>query len=287
MPRKRDYPMNWLSVTTASSDKTLDIAKEFAACAPFPVRLNVNENNLGVVKNFEKAIALCEGSIIALSDQDDVWLPHKLGRLEQTMSSNGAALVFSDAHVVDDELNLTGQRLWEFTFKKADRALMASGKGVQVLLKRSVVTGATMAFSSALRKMLLPIPAMGHLIHDNWIALLVAASSKVAFIDEPLMNYRQHSNQHTGVFEPRVALAPIPEAVKGGIVAEHGGFLQHSSRAISDGHKQAGDASARSAHSKEPCLDRRRGLEAQTEGSSFYVSGRNRGIRRAARACCD
>ncbi len=199
----------------ASSDKTLDIAKEFAACAPFPVRLNVNENNLGVVKNFEKAIALCEGSIIALSDQDDVWLPHKLGRLEQTMSSNGAALVFSDAHVVDDELNLTGQRLWEFTFKKADRALMASGKGVQVLLKRSVVTGATMAFSSALRKMLLPIPAMGHLIHDNWIALLVAASSKVAFIDEPLMNYRQHSNQHTGVFEPRVALAPIPEAVKG------------------------------------------------------------------------
>jgi glycosyltransferase involved in cell wall biosynthesis len=186
----------------SSSDATLDILKEFAASAPFPVRLNVNERNLGVVKNFEKAIALCEGSIIALSDQDDVWLPHKLGRLEEVMKANGAALVFSDAHVVDDALNSTGQKLWEFTFQKADQELLASGNGVRVLLKRSVVTGATMAFLSELRKMLLPIPATGHLIHDNWIALLIAASSDVAFIDEPLMNYRQHPNQHTGIFEP-------------------------------------------------------------------------------------
>ncbi|MBC7931137.1 MAG: glycosyltransferase, partial [Rubrivivax sp.] len=58
-----------------SRDETTSIVRRFAETAPFPVRLYVNEQNLGSTRNFEKAIGLCEGELIALSDQDDVWLP--------------------------------------------------------------------------------------------------------------------------------------------------------------------------------------------------------------------
>jgi len=61
-----------------SSDATCDIIADFATRAPFPVRLHVNARRLGWTKNFEQAVALCDGELIALSDQDDVWYPYKI-----------------------------------------------------------------------------------------------------------------------------------------------------------------------------------------------------------------
>ena len=65
-----------------SKDRTLEILEEFAAKAPFSVRIYQNVQNLGWSKNFEKAINLCTGDLIALSDQDDEWLSHKLAKIE-------------------------------------------------------------------------------------------------------------------------------------------------------------------------------------------------------------
>jgi glycosyltransferase involved in cell wall biosynthesis len=71
----------------ASSDDTVPIIEQFAASVPFRVRLDVNAQNLGSTKNFEKAIQKCKGDLIALSDQDDVWLPRKLEVLEAEFQS--------------------------------------------------------------------------------------------------------------------------------------------------------------------------------------------------------
>src|ERR1700751_2230018 len=64
-----------------SVDDTPSILERFRKEAPFDVRIHRNETNLGVTRNFEKAIALCSGDIIALSDCDDVWRGDKLERL--------------------------------------------------------------------------------------------------------------------------------------------------------------------------------------------------------------
>src|SRR4030095_14430308 len=50
-----------------SLDETAEIIRAFASKVPFPVRLTINERNLGSTKNFEKAISLCRGDIILLS----------------------------------------------------------------------------------------------------------------------------------------------------------------------------------------------------------------------------
>src|SRR5271168_2200141 len=55
-----------------STDNTIEILQDFSASAGFPVKITRNEHNLGFVANFERAIQLCQGDLIALSDQDDI-----------------------------------------------------------------------------------------------------------------------------------------------------------------------------------------------------------------------
>jgi glycosyltransferase involved in cell wall biosynthesis len=186
-----------------SEDSTRAIVSEFAASSPFAVRLHVNERNLGSTKNFEHAIGLCQGEVIALSDQDDVWAASKLRRIEERFEAEpGAGLVFSDAEVVGEDLRPLGYRLWESVgFDRAHQRLVRGGRALDVLLPGWTVTGATLAFRSEFRGLVLEIPDDLALIHDGWIALMIASVAEVSFIEEPLVKYRQHSRQQIGARE--------------------------------------------------------------------------------------
>lgn len=181
-----------------SSDATPEIVEDFSRSVSFPVRFVRNEENLGSTKNFEKAIALCTGDLIALSDQDDIWLPEKLVRqaeiLERSPEIGG---VFSDAELVDDQSKSIGATLWaRFLFTPQKQKMFSSGKAPTVLLERNVVTGATLMFRSDLRALFLPIPKIWY--HDGWMAWMMALYSRLAFIPEPLMQYRRHTDQQVG-----------------------------------------------------------------------------------------
>jgi glycosyltransferase involved in cell wall biosynthesis len=190
-----------------SSDTTLEIVASFAASASFPVHLYVNEQNLGSTKNFERAIGLSTGDVIALSDQDDIWLPEKLGVIEETFRHHPeVGLVFTDAEVVDDEGKSAGYSLWEkLSFGNAERERVRRGVALRELLLGATVTGATMAFRSRFRELILPIPSDFSLIHDAWITLLVAGVSEVLPIPQRLVQYRQHAGQQVGALERKSA----------------------------------------------------------------------------------
>jgi len=185
-----------------STDESVRIVEDFASQAPFAVRPVANETNLGVTKNFEKAVGLCTGDVIALSDQDDVWMPEKLARIESTFENHPAAgLVFSDAECVDADLHPLGYRLWPSVYigpRQLKR--VRAGGTFDLLLTHNIVTGATAAFRSRYREMLLPIHEGW--VHDGWIALLISAVADVIAIDEPLVKYRQHASQQIGAREP-------------------------------------------------------------------------------------
>ena len=183
-----------------SADNTRSLLEEFAAGSSFPVALHFNERNLGSVKNFEKAIGLCSGDVIALSDQDDVWRSDKLQLIEESFTkAPQAGLVFSDAEVVDEELKPLGRRMWnEVNFDAHKRKLVRLGRAFEVLVTGWTVTGATMAFRAKFVKLALPIPEGIAMIHDGWIALTVASVADVVIIDEPLVKYRQHARQQIG-----------------------------------------------------------------------------------------
>lgn len=194
-----------------STDATREIIEDFAASAPFPVHLHLNEQNLGSTKNFERAIKLCGADVIALADQDDVWLPEKLERIEDCFEREPeTGLVFTDAEVVDENLKPLGYRLWQSVgFGEAQRQLIRNGRVLDVLLPGWTVTGATMAFRASFRNLALEIPTDLALIHDGWIALLIGSVAGVTFLDEPLIKYRQHARQQIGAKERKDEAAAV------------------------------------------------------------------------------
>ncbi|WP_158264959.1 glycosyltransferase family 2 protein [Blastopirellula marina] len=186
-----------------STDDTAEIVAAFAGQAPFGVRWERNASNLGSTKNFENAISLCEGDLIFLADQDDVWRDDKLARFAAAFRQYPeAALAFSNAAIVDEELRPLGYQLWDAV---GLRRPPGSDATFQLDLfpetvRTFVVTGATMAIRRQFRDIL--IPFRSEWVHDGWIATLLSGIRPAIAIDEALIQYRQHTSQQVGLVKP-------------------------------------------------------------------------------------
>ena len=58
-----------------SSDDTCNVIRRLADAR---IALHAYSQNVGHVRNFERAISAAKGDFIFLSDQDDVWVPGKI-----------------------------------------------------------------------------------------------------------------------------------------------------------------------------------------------------------------
>jgi len=191
-------PDELVACDDGSEDNSVAILEDFVARAPFPVRIVRNETRLGSTKNFEKAIGLCSGDLIATSDQDDIWMPGKLAlSLAALDRMPKPGLVFTDAEVVEEDLRPRGHSMWDaIDFRPAARCKVREGRAFEALLRQWVVTGATMMFRSELRPAILPIPLQW--THDGWTALIISAMAPVAMVERPTLLYRQHAGQQIG-----------------------------------------------------------------------------------------
>jgi hypothetical protein len=128
-----------------------------------------------------------------MCDQDDVWRNDKLQLIEDAFARAPAAgLVFSDAEIVDENLNSLGRRMWaERGPTRGKRKLFEVGRSLDVLITGWTVTGATMAFRSRYKNLILPIPDEIPMIHDGWIALAIAAVADTILMAEPLIEQQR------------------------------------------------------------------------------------------------
>jgi glycosyltransferase involved in cell wall biosynthesis len=188
----------------ASKDGCVEAAsravEECNVSAERPVALRVLRNTtaLRVTKNFEQAVRACQGDLIALSDQDDVWAPEKLalmaGQFEQRPD---LLLLHSDARLVDGARRDLGQSLFHaLEVTPAERERIHGGRAFDVLLRRNLVTGATTVFRRSLLDSALPFPA--EWLHDEWLSFIAAAIGRVDLLEEPLIEYRQHGTNQVG-----------------------------------------------------------------------------------------
>lgn len=209
-----------------STDGTIEIIERFTAAAGFEVSLQVNPERLGVIRNFGAAIARCRGELIALCDQDDVWLPEKLQYVADYFAAHPAVTaVFTDAYLMEgQEVNYAVKRpgrLWAaISFSKKERRLVASGRAMEVLADRYVVTGATLVFRRELLREVLPMPtnAPPDLWHDGWIALTAASTGELQALERPTIFYRTHLEQQAGLPEGASRWKRLLEGLHGGRV---------------------------------------------------------------------
>ncbi len=198
-----------------SSDRTPQILADFAASAPFEVRLFQNERRLGYVRNFEKAAGLCSGDVIFFSDQDDWWLPEKLTLMEGAFARQPSlGLVFHDSEITDSALQPFGLSDWQRRhFSRKLQAHVLEGRGAHVLLSRlwTITPGNTVAFHSSLRRWLLPFSqATGH---DEWTALMACCVADVSIVPHKLILYRRHPHNATGSLSPTCPAVVVRGAI--------------------------------------------------------------------------
>ncbi|TFD29412.1 glycosyltransferase family 2 protein [Cryobacterium cryoconiti] len=165
---------------------------------PVTLRVLRNPAPLGVTANFEQALAACTGELIALSDQDDVWPPERLSLLTAEFRVRpGLQLLHTDARLVDEIGRPTGRTLLAtLGVSAAEQAAEHEGHAFDLLLRRNIVTGATAMLRRGLVAQARPFPAAW--VHDEWLAMVAAATGEVDLLARPLLDYRQHAGNQIG-----------------------------------------------------------------------------------------
>jgi glycosyltransferase involved in cell wall biosynthesis len=169
-----------------SSDKTLDILREYASDQ---VRIIETSGNLGPIRNFEYALAQAQGSVIVLSDQDDVWLEGRLTRVRNHFSENTMpyGLLVLDSDIVDGDLKPTLGSLFE---------LLSAGPGLMKNILRNTYVGCHMAFRRQLLDVAMPFPRAIPM-HDVWLGLVSESLGPVTFEPGATMLFRRSGENYT------------------------------------------------------------------------------------------
>ena len=182
-----------------SSDSTLSILNSYQKAYPQLFRIFVNEVNLRSVKNFEKAISLCQNDIIFLCDQDDVWMENKVEVILNFFENNPEIdTIATNGYGIDDQNNLLDvYSLWDIPHFFTQRNIPVDYFKI-IAFAGNISTGASMALRKKVFKKLRPFPLFEGFHHDEWIALNATSNNSFYFMAEKLFKYRIHKNQQVG-----------------------------------------------------------------------------------------
>jgi glycosyltransferase involved in cell wall biosynthesis len=183
-----------------SSDRTLEILRDYSK--RYPEIINLIDDGISTgsaLRNFEFLLKNSSEEYIMFADQDDVWLPNKIDltlnkmlELESKYGKNTPLLVYTDVKVVDEDLNILSESLWDYTgidgskLKTFSKCLQATGIGHTIMINKKA------------KDISLPFP-QNVIAHDNWVSLVVSAFGKIDYVNSATALYRQHKRNVSGV----------------------------------------------------------------------------------------
>ena len=169
-----------------SNDATLQIIESFESDR---IRVVSTSGRLGPTRNFEHGLQYARGGIIVLSDQDDKWLPDRLGRVRDHFSTRATYydLLVMNSRVVDGDLNTKADSLFDY---------LRVGPGLRKNILRNTYVGCHMAFRRELLAISTPFPRAIPM-HDMWFGLISERVGFVTFDPHPTMLWRRHENNFT------------------------------------------------------------------------------------------
>ncbi|MDE6020081.1 MAG: glycosyltransferase family 2 protein [Ruminococcus sp.] len=176
-----------------STDSTWKILKEYAS-KDNRIKIAQNKENIGLIKNFERAIRDCSGDLIALCDQDDIWLDNHLKVLVSNIGNKSICL--ADAEIIDEQ----GRRSYKKLSYCENRDYTPDNdleKAYTTFFYRGWFQGASMLIKKSFFDLALPIPEID-IYHDFWFGCLGCFKGGIEYCPEVITFYRRHSEAVTG-----------------------------------------------------------------------------------------
>lgn len=162
-----------------SDDATWDIIQQYAQRYP-KIKAFRNSKNLGVNHNFFTAFEKVTGDYIAISDQDDIWLPKKIEKQICTIGDSWLSASMTKPFAEKD-----GAKVF-FDNRKLNRNL-------ERIIFCPSIAGHTMLFrKSFLSKLSDWKYWTSYKTYDYYMDLVAEAYEKVSFLDEVLVLQRRY-----------------------------------------------------------------------------------------------
>ncbi len=166
----------------SSTDNTLTLIRELDDPR---IRLYSHNQFRSPIYNFEFCISHAQGEIIFMSDQDDLWMPHKMATTMAVFKDNPrVTLVASDARIINERDEIVHDSFYS-------NRLTFTSKVLPNIVKNRYL-GCTLAFRRSMLEVLLPFPR-NLPMHDSWIGIMNQLFGSVYFVETPLIAYRRHS----------------------------------------------------------------------------------------------
>ncbi|WGQ07514.1 glycosyltransferase family 2 protein [Pedobacter gandavensis] len=181
-----------------SPDETLDIISAYAKTDNRVKILLDTNKHLGACQNFSHLMsANIEGDYVMFCDQDDIWESDKIEKslnailsLELTHGINEPLMVYGTYRMINQEGGILYLDSPDYSVKP----------NLRLLLSQNYIYGCTMIINRRLLTLSSSIPNTAE-NHDYWICLVALMNNAhIGYIIEPMILYRQHSNNVSGSY---------------------------------------------------------------------------------------
>ncbi len=171
-----------LIIDDLSTDNTIQKLHAWQNKYPQLIKVIENKENLGYNKNFEKALQLASGTLIAIADQDDIWLPEKVKKLTNCFTNPQVMLAHCrSVRLQNGELLYSRAKLHHHFTGNDSRQFFFFNHvmGHDIMLRKSLINKA------------LPIPT--GVYYDWWLAVQATCNGTIKGVDEYLTKHRIHN----------------------------------------------------------------------------------------------
>jgi len=155
------------------------------------IKVFIQEENLGYIKNFEFLLKQSNAKFIMYADHDDIWYETKVEESLKKLQQENVDLVYCNSTQIDEH----GDIIKNNYFKYKNVPLV--NKKNKLAISRCVGIGCSQIFTNKIKEKMLPFKeeVMAH----DWLASFIANENNgIAYIKEPLFGYRLHNSNVFG-----------------------------------------------------------------------------------------
>lgn len=197
--RQTRLPDELVVYDDGSTDGTWALLQEYAAKAPFQMRIFRADKNSGVNAAFRAALLHASCDVIFFCDQDDVWFPNKIeSSLAALDKAPAAGFVFCDAIQFTSSGQKLSKTVWNLANFTPRRQACFRQKPLETMISGgNFVYGMASAFRRHVLEPFIAIESSASVMtHDTWFALCATAIGHPGVaLPQTLLAYRRHERQ--------------------------------------------------------------------------------------------